>query len=50
MVLADVTGDGVPDLVQIAKMPKTLRFRTAVLVGSIDASGLRFRELAGSRP
>jgi hypothetical protein len=50
MVLADVTGDGVPDLVQIAKMPKTLSFRTVLLAGSIDASGLHFRELAGSRP
>ena len=50
IVLADVTGDGVPDLVQITKMPKTLNFRTAMLKGSIDASGLRFRELTGSRP
>lgn len=50
MVLADVTGDGVPDLVQIAKMPKTLQFRTALLQGSIDASGLRFHELAGTKP
>lgn len=50
MVLADITGDGVPDLVQVAKIPKTLRFRAAVLVGNLDASGLRFHELAGSRP
>jgi hypothetical protein len=50
MVLADVTGDGVPDLVQIAKMPKTLQFRGALLTGSINASGLQFHELAGSPP
>ena len=50
LVLADVTGDGVPDLVQVAKVPGTLRFRTAVLAGNIDASGLRFHELAGSIP
>lgn len=50
MVLADVTGDGVPDLVQIAKMPKTLQFRSALLVGSIDASGLRFREVSSESP
>lgn len=50
MVLADITGDGVPDLVQVAKMPKTLQFRAAVLRGSIDASGLNFQEIVGSRP
>lgn len=50
MVLADITGDGVPDLVQVAKMPKTLQFRAAVLRGSIDASGLHFKELVGSQP
>lgn len=50
MVLADVTGDDVPDLVQIAKIPRTLLFRAGLLVGSIDASGLRFRELTGHRP
>ena len=50
MVLADITGDGVPDLVQVAKIPGTLRFRTAVLVGSIDAAGLGFHEIAESRP
>lgn len=50
MVLADITGDGVPDLVQVAKMPRTLQFRAPVLRGSIDASGLHFQELVGSRP
>lgn len=50
MVLADVTGDGVPDLVQISRMPRTLHFRTALLAGRIDASGLHFHELAKSRP
>lgn len=49
MVLADITGDGVPDLIQVVKMPKTLRFRTAVLRGSIDASGLHFQEFFGSK-
>lgn len=50
MVLADITGDGVPDLVQIAKMPKTLQFRAAVMQGNIDASGLHFQELFRSPP
>ena len=50
MVLADITGDGVPDLVQIAKMPKTLQFRAAVMQGNIDASGLHFQELFRSSP
>ncbi|GEM_PF-2159269 len=49
MVLADVTGDGVPDLVQIAKLPNTLQFRAGFLIGSIDASGLRFRDFTGHR-
>ncbi len=48
MVLADVTGDGLPDLVQIARMPGTRQFRSALLLGSIDTSGLRFGEFAGS--
>lgn len=50
MVLADVTGDGVPDLVQVAKIPHTLRFRTALLIGSIDAAGLTFHALSGPQP
>ncbi len=51
MVLADITGDGVPDLVQIAMM-RTLQLRAALLVGSIQASGLRFCEFPrdGERP
>lgn len=50
MVLADVTGDCVPDIVQVTNVPGTLRFRAAVLAGNIEASGLRFRELVGTRP
>lgn len=53
MVVADVTGDGVPDVIQVAKVrqaDKKLHFRTAVLAGSIDAAGLTFREFSGSRP
>ncbi|HLD68573.1 MAG TPA: hypothetical protein VJA19_21335 [Pseudomonas sp.] len=48
MVLADVTGDSVPDLLQIALMPSAPFFRAGLLVGSIDASGLRFRKGKGS--
>ncbi|MBT9465517.1 hypothetical protein [Hydrogenophaga sp.] len=52
MVLADITGDHVPDLVQIAQLPDSLGFRAAVLVGRIDKSaGLRFGVLeAVDRP
>lgn len=42
MVLADLTGDGIPDLIQVAKIPETLRFRSALLLGRIDSSGLTF--------
>lgn len=49
MVVADVTGDGVPDLVQIAEVPEDRHLRAGLLVGSIDVSGLRFRELKDSR-
>ncbi len=48
MVLADLTGDTVPELVQIAKLPgKDQHFRAIVLTGSIDPAGLRFTEMAG---
>lgn len=50
MVISDINGDGIPDLVQVAKMPGTLNFRTAVLLGSIDAAGLRFTVAGQSRP
>lgn len=46
MVLADLTGDGVPDLLQVARLPATSSLRTALLVGEVDAAGLRFRNLA----
>jgi hypothetical protein len=44
MVVADITGDGVPDLLQIAQSPKTKQFASAMLVGEHTASGLRFRQ------
>lgn len=44
-VLADVSGDGVTDLVQVAKMPRESRLPSAMLVGSVDAYGLRFSQL-----
>jgi len=52
LVLADVTGDGVPDLIQVAKIaePQRIRMRTALLVGRIDASGLRFQSLNSPPP
>jgi hypothetical protein len=52
-VLADVTGDGIPDLVQVAKVPQTsqtVRLRSALLVGRTDSTGLTFHEIPGSRP
>jgi hypothetical protein len=49
IVLADVTGDAIPDMVQVTKMPTTLSFRTSVLKGIIDVSGLHFREMEDSR-
>lgn len=42
MVLADITGDGVPDLVQVAKIPKSRVFRAVVLTGQRTPAGLRF--------
>lgn len=51
IVLADVTGDHVPDLVQVAQRPAGRGFSASLLVGRIDkATGLRFAELAFARP
>jgi hypothetical protein len=51
IVLADVTGDHVPDLVQVTQRPASRGVRISVLVGRIDNSaGLRFGEPAGSAP
>jgi hypothetical protein len=50
MVLADVTGDGVPDLVQVARIAKTQNMRTALLAGSLDGTGLTFHALQASTP
>jgi hypothetical protein len=50
MVLADVTGDGVPDLVQVARIAKTQNMRTAILAGSLDGTGLTFHALQASTP
>jgi hypothetical protein len=50
MVLADVNGDGITDLLQVARMPKTLHFRAAVLFGKIDVAGLHFTEVGHSLP
>lgn len=53
MVLADVTGDGVPDLTQVARLagkPKSFHFRTAILSGRIGATGLTFHEMSGPKP
>ena len=52
MVLADITGDGIPDLVQVAQVPgdRQIRIQAGVLVGSIDGAGLRFSEFAGRLP
>ncbi|UVJ44850.1 hypothetical protein NVV94_04490 [Pseudomonas sp. LS1212] len=46
MILADITGDGVPDLVQIAEIKKEGRFRAGLLKGTLNTSGLRFSELS----
>jgi len=50
MVLADVTGDSVPDLVQVAEIQSEQRFRAGLLKGSIDSSGLRFSEFSDHLP
>lgn len=49
-VLADVTDDGIPDLVQIAEIQSEQRFRAGLLKGSIDTSGLRFSEFSDHLP
>lgn len=49
-VLADITGDGVPDLVQIAWLPDALHLRAGFLLGNIDAAGLRFHEFTSKGP
>lgn len=45
MLLADVSGASVKNLVQVAKMPREGRLPSAMLVGSVNASGLRFSQL-----
>jgi hypothetical protein len=45
MVLADVTGDGVADLLQIAELPRERRFSAGLLKGTLNASGLSFSPL-----
>lgn len=44
LVLADVTGDGVPDLVQIARLsePKASDMRFALLIGAEEDGKLSF--------
>lgn len=43
LVLADLTGDGVPDLVQVTKQPGDKGFLAPMLLGTLSKSdGLRF--------
>lgn len=50
MLLADVTGDGVLDLLQVAQLPQQRRFRVGLLAGDIDASGLHFQRIFRTGP
>lgn len=50
MVLADVTGDAVPDLLQVASVQDEQRLRVAVLVGKVDATGLQFTAMGKAPP
>jgi hypothetical protein len=48
LVLSDITGDGVPDLIQVARLPLSLK--STVLVGRIGKSGLNFEKIAQAQP
>lgn len=48
LVIADVTGDDIPDVIQVTRMPDRSEFDTAVLVGALDANELRFKTLSSA--
>jgi hypothetical protein len=48
LLVADVTGDRIPDLVQVSRLPKTEEFDSAVLTGTLDSGKLRFTRLGAA--
>lgn len=42
LVVADVTGDDIPDVIQVTRIPDASEFDTAVLAGGLDSNELRF--------
>lgn len=42
LVVADVTGDDIADVIQVTKIPDASEFDTAVLAGALDSEELRF--------
>lgn len=48
LVAADVSGDRIPDLVQVGRLPKSEDFDSAVLTGSLDSGALRFTRLGAA--
>lgn len=46
MVLADVNGDDIPDLIQIARSKDQKNFSVGILIGEIENSKLTFHEFS----